>query len=301
MRFEDVQGIYKTNRCSRTKTVVGLLDQYLIHGVASQDDAGKDEAEKLGKKYKQVPAKYLPTIVLLAGSIPQFADDIATLLNGHFSKRCKGFKGQKMQLDYRLSPLPRDDLVSEDTANSPTTKKKKKKENAVLDSGSATKTGPMSLTRASEMTDNINQARRDAIASATRLRRRGGSNPVYGQAASFYLERAREQTLLAHQASSVAADLAVELQSSSNSIDLHGIPVRDGVRIACQETQRWWQRLGQSKAKKAKEEGFIIITGRGRHNVGGVSPMRQAVAAALEKAGWKMQIQTGRFLITGRS
>lgn len=99
---------------------------------------------------------------------------------------------------------------------------------------------------------------------------------------------------------STAADLLVNQQSRPNEIDLHGVIVQDGVRIARQKALNWWENLGDTKSRKARERPLTIITGIGRHSAGGVSQMRKAVAAALLQDGWKVEIGTGKFTLTGR-
>jgi hypothetical protein len=64
--------------------------------------------------------------------------------------------------------------------------------------------------------------------------------------------------------------------------------------------QAWWNGLGEFRTDKARQQPFTVITGLGRHSAGGVSHLRQAVAAALLQDGWKMQVETGRFVVTGR-
>jgi hypothetical protein len=87
---------------------------------------------------------------------------------------------------------------------------------------------------------------------------------------------------------------------TASLIDLHGVRVQDGVRIARQRVQAWWDGLGEFRSRRAREQPFTVITGLGRHSAGGVSQMRQAVARALLQDGWQLQVETGRFVISGR-
>lgn len=294
VRSDEVSGIYLKNECSKGATVVELLDQYISHGIETQDDGGKKHADDLARKYRQVPDKYMPTIVHVAGSIPQFADDLAALLNRHFSKQSKA---QRLDLSYRLTPLPREEIEGGGLL---APGKATIREANVMAGRSSAATSSLDLPQALQAVNNYHQARIDAASSAAQLHRRGASSPLYRQAASYYTDRAREQARYAQQATSTAADLLVEQQSTSSSIDLHGVLVHDGVRIARQKTQDWWQGLGEFRARRAREEGFTVITGLGRHSASGVSQLRQAVAAALLQDGWKVQVETGKFVVTGR-
>ncbi|PHH89018.1 hypothetical protein CDD83_6765 [Cordyceps sp. RAO-2017] len=295
IRSDEVAGIYLKSGRSGGATVAELLDQYISHGVESKDDAGRQHADNLARKYRHVPAKYMPTVVHVAGSIPQFADDLAALLNKHFSKPAKG---QRLNLSYRLTPLPQEDLEGEERSTG------KHVVGKLPTGGLAAKTAssaaPMDLAQALRMADNHHQTKRETLATAAQLHRRGAANTLYRQAASFYTDRAREQARQAQQMTSTAADLLVEQQSTPDSIDLHGVLVHDGVRIARQKTQDWWGGLGEYRSRKAQGRGFTVITGLGRHSANGVSQMRQAVAAALLQDGWKLQVETGKFVVTGR-
>jgi hypothetical protein len=270
---------------------VEILDQHILLGIETQDEAGKKRAQELAQKYRNVPEKYMPTVVQFTGSIPQWSEDIAVLISKHFAKN--PWK-QKLDLNYSLTPLPQDDIEGFETVAYG---------KAAASRGArplASKADPSAYAQAAEKASRYNQAKREAAASASQLNRRGAGNPLYRQAAGYYSEVAREQGRYASQATSSAADLLVDTQSSRNSIDLHGVYVQDGVRIARERVQAWWAGLGEFKSEQAKRQNFTVITGLGRHSAGGVSQLRQAVAAALLQDGWKLQVETGRFVVKGR-
>ncbi|KAG4218660.1 hypothetical protein PC116_g32860 [Phytophthora cactorum] len=102
------------------------------------------------------------------------------------------------------------------------------------------------------------------------------------------------------QANSVEANYLVDQQSTEDTIDLHGVTVQDGVEIALDRVSKWWRGLGEERVRKAKTHGLTVVTGIGRHSSDGRSPLRINVIKALVADGWKVQIQTGSCLITGR-
>ncbi|KAH7151720.1 hypothetical protein B0J13DRAFT_247167 [Dactylonectria estremocensis] len=287
--FDDVSATYNRKRFSSSATAVEIIAQHITLGIEAQDDASKKEAQALAQKYRNVPENYMSTVVQVTGSIPQWSDDIARLLSKHFTK--KPWK-QKLDLNYTLAPLPREDLEGLETGQASVSR--------IAKSSAPKRADPMAYTQATEKAGYHYQAKREATASALQLSKRGASNPLYRQAAGYYAEVAREQGRSARQAWSTAADLLVEQQSNSSSIDLHGVHVQDGVRIARQKVQAWWAGLGEFRTGKARQQRFTVITGLGRHSAGGVSQLRQAVAAALLEDGWKMQVETGRFVVEGR-
>lgn len=133
--------------------------------------------------------------------------------------------------------------------------------------------------------------------AAAALRRMG---PLGRQGAVVYTERAREArgASMAHMAR--AAEMQVNHQSTDATLDLHGVFVMDGVRIAKQRVWNWWNNLGEGRSTLAKQTGFTVVTGVGKHSVGGVSRLRQAVGLYLKNDGWKVETLTGSFYVTGR-
>jgi hypothetical protein len=124
--------------------------------------------------------------------------------------------------------------------------------------------------------------------------------PLGRQGAVVYTERAREEIRTFSAQASVMAEALVAQQSTDSMLDLHGVFVMDGVRIAKQRVWAWWNSLGENRKALAKRQGFTVVTGVGKHSAGGVSRLRQAVGAYLKNDGWKMETLTGSFYVTGR-
>lgn len=139
-----------------------------------------------------------------------------------------------------------------------------------------------------------------SFAAAQRAWRRGRSDIHFRPVASVYAERAREQLEAFKVVDARKYEALVDEQSSSSRIDLHGVPVSDGVRIALERAHTWWANLGENRAKKAREEGFVVVTGLGNHSTSGVSRLRQEVGGALKREGWRVKTETGQFVVTGR-
>ncbi|EMR67853.1 putative smr domain-containing protein [Eutypa lata UCREL1] len=142
-------------------------------------------------------------------------------------------------------------------------------------------------------------ARDHAYMSAASAYRKGRSNPLFKQANAYYVERGRELASNHRQAISAEAEYMVDQKSTKSMIDLHGVTVQDGVDIAKDRVSRWWDSLGEDRARKAKE-GFTVVTGIGRHSSDGRSPLRINVFKALVADGWKIEVLTGSYLVTGR-
>ena len=136
--------------------------------------------------------------------------------------------------------------------------------------------------------------------SARDLFRRGKSDPLFRQAAVVYTERSQEHHRAARVYESIHSDSIVSSQSSGNKIDLHNVPVPDGVRNALVRTQLWWSALGEDSIRKARESPLQIVTGIGRHSAGGSSPMYSQVGRALKDADWKVSDGIGYYIVTGK-
>ncbi len=139
-----------------------------------------------------------------------------------------------------------------------------------------------------------------SFSAASQAYRRGGSDHLLRQAAGFLADRGLEEVRRARRIEGEKFDAIVDAQSDADTVDLHGVPVYDGVRIALEKAEAWWDRLGEGKVAKARSQPLAIVTGIGRHSATGVSKMRQDVGAALRREGWQFEQQTGRFVIMGR-
>lgn len=140
-----------------------------------------------------------------------------------------------------------------------------------------------------------------SFSAAQAAYRRGKSDALFRPVAGVLAERAREQLGRSRAAQSESYEALVDENSSAGHIDLHGVPVADGVRMALERTAAWWAALGEDRARRAREDGFTVVTGLGNHSSKGVSRMRQDVGAALKRAGWRVRTETGQFVVTGKA
>lgn len=305
MFYDDVSTAYYNKKCSQGAAAVNILDQFIEHGISAQDEEGKARAKTLASRYRAIPEHYLLTLVQVTGTPEtQYADDIADLLSRYFVKNPWT---QRIDLAHRLTPLPNEELESGVATLS-------SKGGSVLSQISGTKSSKptppsqsvwgrataQSSRDVNERLSDVMQSRREAESQASQLVRRGASHSLYKQAAHVYRERAHQQTAAAHELTSAAADALVDEQSAPGTCDLHGVFVQDGVRIARQRLWAWWRSLGEFPARAARDEPYIVITGLGRHSVGGVSRLRRAVVPALLEDGWRLRIGTGNFVVYGR-
>ncbi|EEP76341.1 predicted protein [Uncinocarpus reesii 1704] len=153
------------------------------------------------------------------------------------------------------------------------------------------------------LADHHRRAGETAFNKAQVAYRRGKSDHLMGAAASYYSDLGRKHIEIARRETSAAADALVDSQSRGTVLDLHGVSVQDGVRIACERVEDWWESLGDAKYAPGGggpvRQGFRIITGLGRHSKNGTAKLGPAVASRLAKEGWRVEVAQGHLTVTG--
>ncbi|KAK8053909.1 hypothetical protein PG996_013210 [Apiospora saccharicola] len=289
----DVSTIYYNRGESMGASVIQIVDNYLALGI--QPVFGPQLSafeEQLKKKYSWIPAEYFPPIIELTPT-RSYAEDVVGILASYFEKP----EYLKYDISYSVASSAADgELLSS---------------NGVIDlrakpassSGPTTPVNgafPTNLRSATASVQTLTAMRDHSYNSAAAAFRKGRSDPVFRLAAGYYSERAREQAGAQRNAASIEAGYLVEQSSTADKIDLHGLTVQDGVNIALQYVRKWWDRLGEDKVRKARDGGFTVVTGIGKHNSDGKSRLRTNVCKALLADGWKVEVLTGQFLVTGR-
>ena len=148
-------------------------------------------------------------------------------------------------------------------------------------------------------------ARAQAFAQASAAHRRAGSDRLMGGAAAHYSQVGRDLSALAFGASADAADALADQQSSATHLDLHGIDVLNGVRIAQERVEAWWYRMGESKVNGRigaddRGAGFSIVVGAGKHSAGGKGKLGPAVGKMLRSEGWRVESSGAVIVVKGK-
>ncbi|RAL62633.1 hypothetical protein DID88_004479 [Monilinia fructigena] len=147
-------------------------------------------------------------------------------------------------------------------------------------------------------------ARNTAFQQASVAYKKSKSDPLMGGAAAYYSQQGRDANVRVKEAESAAADELVRSQCWSGGVDLHGVGVRDAVRIAREKVTEWWvseehRRAGSGYVRAGAGEGYKIVTGMGNHSKGGRGKLGPAVARMLIKERWKVQVGSGALMVTG--
>ncbi|RYO75521.1 hypothetical protein DL764_010404 [Monosporascus ibericus] len=296
MPMPDVTSIYYRRNASLGSTIAEIIDNYIALGVQPSDDEQLADVRELANKYSWVPREYISGTLDICPTW-QYALDLTALLGDYFEKP----RYLKYDVSYStVASKPEPITASGDNAGVSKAQMTSKFTSPRSPTGGARK-HLTSISRSFGASSTELAAARDySYTSAASAFRKGRSNPLFRQAGAYYAERGREQASIHHQAVSVEAECIVDQKSTRDMVDLHGVTVQDGVNIALDRVWRWWEGLGEDRARRAKE-GFTVVTGIGKHNPDGRSPLRINVFKALIADGWKVEVLTGSCLITGRA
>lgn len=163
---------------------------------------------------------------------------------------------------------------------------------------------PLPLSTATALAQASTNTRSIAYAQASAAHRKSKSTPLMGGAASYYSSVARDASASLKRHEKAAADALVAAQSTSSEVDLHGVGVKDAVRIARDRVEAWWNRGGGEWARAGKVgegRGLTFVTGVGRHSEGGKGKLGPAVGRMLVSEGWRVEVGEGVVEVVGRS
>ena len=294
-----VTEMYYTHNASIGATVVAIIDKYIALGVESSDVEQFADAKEQAEKHSWVPQEYIFGAFDMCPS-RQYAIDVAELLGDYFERPA--------YLKYNISyssvaskPKPVIDLKEKTAVSDPQSVSKSTGLRSPTDTArTETVTRAASFYGTNTTSAEVAVARDHSFTSAAAAFRKGRGNPLFRQAGAYYAERAREQANIQRQFASEEAGQRVDWNSTGSMIDLHGVTVADGVDIARDRVARWWDGLGEDRARKAREQGLTVVTGVGRHSADGRSRLRSSVFKALVADGWRIEVLTGACCVTGR-
>ncbi len=159
---------------------------------------------------------------------------------------------------------------------------------------------PLSTSRAATLAT----IRSNARAQSRSASRKAKSDHLMGGAASHYSSVGRDAAAVLRQDEAARADAQVSSQSKPGEVDLHGLNVKDAVRVSRDRVETWWESEGREWARAGKvmnDGGLRIITGLGRHSAGGKAVLGPAVGRMLNDEGWKVQVGEGVVKVVGRA
>ncbi|OQO03778.1 hypothetical protein B0A48_10418 [Cryoendolithus antarcticus] len=278
MDSNKVKSAYYNHEANLARTVNALLRQYMHDTASTQvttnDDSIAANALALGYEFPSLDANYLAALVRLTHPSTASAFDLAEAL----TTKPNAINGNLQIIPQYARPVP----------EAPTTSSTK-----TTNSTYAPSHPGANITEA-----QYAQARDYAKSQARAARKHPGAAGYYNALASSH--SASMNSVRAKSFSALAAS-----QSTSTSVDLHGVDVANGVRIAMERVEAWWSGLGEARVNGrvgagARGGGYEVIVGKGTHSEGGRGKLGPAVGGALRKAGWRVEDEGGKLRVRGK-
>jgi hypothetical protein len=143
--------------------------------------------------------------------------------------------------------------------------------------------------------------RNEAFAAASQSYRKSKSDSLRSGVAAYYATLGRDYDTKFRYYSQLSTNrLVAERRTRPNELDLHGVAVKDALRLVEEGITAWWARVvvirerGEVKAL----ESFVVIVGKGERSRGG-SKLGPAVAGWLRRNGWGFQEARGEIIVWG--
>ncbi|KAI0450929.1 hypothetical protein F5B21DRAFT_507698 [Xylaria acuta] len=299
--ISEATAIYQRNKFSLGAAILAILDNYISLGLESEGSYNQQrQMEEQKKRVPWIPNDYFGSIFSTT-TTTQAAIDVINVLATYFEKPAY------LKHDVSYSVIASDvELISDVPGSSSPESSWTHISSSTAAAESRTvqrlRTAPTTLQEASAAKATIAASAKHSYASASSAFKKGGSDPLMRQAGAFYAERARSEAASRREAVSAEAEFLVDRQSTRDTVDLHGVPVHDGVAIALDRVWRWWHALPEEDrgALRHRGGGLKVVTGLGRHNPDGRSRLRINVCKALVADGWRVEVLTGAYLVIGR-
>jgi hypothetical protein len=289
-----VKSTYNEQGAKVPQTINALIKQTMegTKKVVTDDETVQKNARELGHDFPSIAPNYLAALIRLTHPSTSSAHELAKAL---VAKPKEPASAGGIQV---IPMYARPTIADIDPESSP---RKARSANISHPSSLASPEDPTVALRGNAYA----AARAQAFAQASAAHRRAGSDRLMGGAAAYYSQLGRDLSAMAFGASADAADALASRQSSATQLDLHGIDVLNGVRIAQERVEAWWNGLGESRVNgrtgaEDRDAGFRIVVGAGTHSVGGKGKLGPAVSKALKSEGWRIEPAGAVIVVKGK-
>ncbi|KAF2971025.1 hypothetical protein GQX73_g2590 [Xylaria multiplex] len=293
--LDEAADLYQRHKRSLGAAIIAALDAYLALSLSFNDPNKLPQVDEQQKRVPWIPNRYFGPILDMTATT-QAATNIIDVLANYFEKPAYVRYDVSYSVVAGVDSTPKSPVENNSMSLWQDIRPSHNKPRPVQQLHKL----PTTLEAASSRKAIAAASAKHSYASASSAYKKGKSDPYMRQAAGFFADRARSEAASQRQLTSIEAGLLVDKQSTEDTIDLHGVSVQDGVDIAVDRVWNWWNSLGENKVRKAREAGLKVVTGLGRHSSDGKSRLRVNVFKALVADGWKVQVLTGAYLVTGR-
>lgn len=273
---KEIGSLYHKNGASIRATIIAVLDAQAALMIEYDDPLVESSAIDLGLEFPSLPRHLLLPLVDITHPSSADAHELAKALIFQPTSN-----ESNIQIEFRHATIELDAKPSKSASSN------------TLNSG-------LTLDTATGLARKYTKERDVAFNQARIAYRKGKSDHLMGGAAAYYSELGRAADSRLKSAQSAAADALVTGQSSKTQLDLHGVNVQDGKRIAKERVTTWWHELGESRISgRGISAEYRIVTGVGRHSEGGKSKLAPAILKMLMNDGWKVKVEIGVLVVTG--
>lgn len=276
-----ITSMFHKNGESARNTVAAIIAAHRDMNLDLDDPLIEITAYEIQQDFPSISKKDLEALVQITQPSEANARALAkTLSNRPTSTR------SPIQLEFSYAPL---NLTSESIPTNST------------DSNASHQSQLLNYTTASENASSHRQARDTAFTQAHSAWRKGKSDRLMGAAAAYYSQVGHDHNSRLKSFESQKADALVAGQSIKSELDLHGVNVKDALRISRERVTSWWHELEESRksGRGRVTNAYKIVTGVGNHSEGGRGKLGPAVGKMLLREGWKVQVATGALTVTG--
>lgn len=276
---QQVSSIYHNSGGSLKATISAIISAHKALNIENDDPVSQMNISELRQDFPSLQTPDLEALLQLTHPSLLNARELAKALSSQST-------GSKMpiQLEFRHAPL---NLDSE-----PATLTTKHKTKSVINQS-------LDPAAANTIAATYADGRNTAFNQASQYYRKSKSNPLMAGAAAYYAQNGRDLHALAKAAESDAADALVATQSTRGELDLHGVGVRDAVRISRERVTAWWSGAQvDGSGRRGGGGAYKIVTGRGNHSVG-QAKLGPAVGKMLVREGWNVEVGSGILVVRG--
>lgn len=279
--MQTVSSLYHAHSASISGTIGAILETTNSEASASDLDelTVAKHASELGAEFPAISSLHLTALSRLTYPSTASAHELAKVLT---AKPNRSKQSGGIEIITKYSP------IESTLTGLPPPAKRSTADNVRVD-----------LSTATALAATNTFARQTAFNQASAAYRKSKSDPLMGAAAGYYSSLGRDHDAIAKKYSAAAADALVDSQSTSLDLDLHGVSVRDAVRIARERVTAWWVALKGTEPGLGSKGGFRIVTGMGKHSEGGRGKLGPAVGKMLVREGWKVEIGEGVLVVRG--
>jgi len=278
---KQITSLFHENGASARTTIAAIIKAHQGLKLEADDPVIQLIASEIKVEFPTIPAEDLEALVQITSPSEASARALAKLLVSRPSSH-----EPPIQLDFKYAPI---NLAPKSNSIKPLAY------NAVYSTQS------LDYSSASDAATSHREARDTAFNQASTASHKARSDHLMGGAAAYYSQIGHDHNAKLRNAETQRADALVAGQSKKSEVDLHGVDLKNALRISSERVAMWWHELQESKksGRGGVSTSYRIVTGVGNHSIHGRGVLGPAVSRMLMRDGWKFYVETGVVTVIG--